>query len=314
LSARLRFNPVAAVGAGECGMLHGVLLLTGVTGRDVLGPDGRVLGRLADLTVRLSDQAGPQLVERLVVTRRRSPTLVLPWAVVANVGSDQVVLTVGAAEVAGFEVDSLAQALASDEILLRRDVLDTQIVDVVGQRLARVADVLFVSTADGRLELLGAEVGFGAVLRRLGLGRLGLGRVIPGLGDDVVAWSDLHLTSDRGHLVQLATPRAAVHRLDAAGLAALVSRVDTDAATEILAARDPGMAAEVVRAAHPDVGERMLRAMPDATAARIVAAMAAEHADPWRHRLARAPRLFGRRVVRSRVWPHRRHLIRGQRR
>ena len=78
-------------------MLHGVLLLTGVTGRDVLGPDGRVLGRLADLTVRLSDQAGPQLVERLVVTRRRSPTLVLPWAVVANVGSDQVVLTVGAA-------------------------------------------------------------------------------------------------------------------------------------------------------------------------------------------------------------------------
>ena len=295
-------------------MLHGVLLLTGVTGRDVLGPDGRVLGRLADLTVRLSDQAGPQLVERLVVTRRRSPTLVLPWAVVANIGSDQVVLTVGAAEVAGFEVDSLAQALASDEILLRRDVLDTQIVDVVGQRLARVADVLFVSTADGRLELLGAEVGFGAVLRRLGLGRLGLGRVIPGLGDDVVAWSDLHLTSDRGHLVQLATPRAAVHRLDAAGLAALVSRVDTDAATEILASRDPGMAAEVVRAAHPDVGERMLRAMPDATAARIVAAMAAEHADPWRHRLARAPRLFGRRVVRSRVWPHRRHLIRGQRR
>jgi hypothetical protein len=249
-----------------------------------------------------------------VVTRRRSPTLVLPWAVVATVGADQVVLSVGAAEVAGFEVDSLAQALASDEILLRRDVLDTQIVDVVGQRLARVADVLFVSTADGHLELLGAEVGFGAVLRRLGLGRLGLGRVIPELGDDVVAWSDLHLTSDRGHLVQLATPRAAVHRLDAAGLAALVSRVDTDAATEILAARDPGMAAEVVRAAHPDVGERMLRAMPHATAARIVAAMAAEHADPWRHRLARAPRLFGRRVVRSRVWPHRRHLIRGPRR
>ena len=62
-----------------------------------------------------------------------------------------------------------------------------------------------------------------------------------------------------------------------------------DAATEILAAHEPGMAAEVVRAAHPDVGERMLRAMPDATAARIVAAMAAEHADPWRHRLASAP-------------------------
>jgi len=70
------------------------------------------------------------------------------------------------------------------------------------------------------------------------------------------------------------------------------------------------LAAEVVRASHPDVGERMLRAMPDTAAARIVAAMPAEHAEPWRDRLAHSPALFGRRVVRSRVWPHRRHLIR----
>jgi len=93
-------------------------------------------------------------------------------------------------------------------------------------------------------------------------------------------------------------------------LAALVSRVDTDAATEILAARDPGLVAEVVRVSHPDVGERMLRAMPDTAAARIVAAMPTEHAEPWRQRLAHAPALFGRRVLRSRAWPHRRHLIR----
>ena len=60
-----------------------------------------------------------------------------------------------------FEVTSAAEALASDEILLKRDVLDTQIVDVVGQRLARVADVLLARTAGGRLEALGVEVGFG---------------------------------------------------------------------------------------------------------------------------------------------------------
>jgi len=66
----------------------------------------------------------------------------------------------------------------------------------------------------------------------------------------------------------------------------------------------------VVRVSHPDVGERMLRAMPDTAAARIVAAMPTEHAEPWRQRLAHAPALFGRRVLRSRAWPHRRHLIR----
>jgi hypothetical protein len=54
----------------------------------------------------------------------------------------------------------------------------------------------------------------------------------------------------------------------------------------------------------------MLRAMPDAEAARVVAAMPAEHAGQWRRRLERAPGLFGRRVLRSRVWPRRRHLTR----
>ena len=286
-------------------MLWAVLLLTRVLGRTVSGPDGEAVGRLADFSVRLSDSSEPQLVDRLVVSRRRAPALLLPWDLVSDVRSGRVVLTANGAELAGFETDSPATLLAPDEILLRRDVLDTQIVDVVGQRLARVADVVLMPTATGRLEVLGVEVGFGAVLRRLGLGR-----VAPAPGEDVVAWSDLHLTSDRGHLVQLATPRAAVHRLDASSLAALVSRVDTDAAAEILAAHEPQMAAEAVRAAHPDVGERMLRAMPDAEAARVVAAMPAEHAGRWRRRLERAPGLFGRRVLRSRVWPRRRHLIR----
>ena len=51
--------------------------------------------------------------------------------------------------------------------------------------------------------------------------------------------------------MQLSTPRAAVHRLDARSLAALISRVDTDAATEILAVEDPVLAAAAVRTAHP---------------------------------------------------------------
>jgi len=274
----------------------GVLLLTRLTGKDVLGPDGRVIGRLADLTVRLNRGSESHLVERLVVSRRHAAELVLPWTAVANFHSGKVVL--------GSDL-AAAHQLEPDEILLGRDVLDTQIVDVVGQRLARVADVLLARRPDSRLECLGVEVGFSGVLRRLGLGRLA-----PAPGEDVVAWSDLHLTSDRGHLVQLATARAAVHRLDARGLAALVSRVDTDAAAEILASREPGMAAEVVRASHPDVGERLLRAMPRTGSDRIVSAMTPEHAEPWRQRLARSPALFGRRVLRSRVWPHRRHLIR----
>ena len=278
-----------------------VLFLSRVTGQDVLGPDGRVIGRLVDLTADLVEDSGPHLVDRVVVKRGRGALLLLPWETVANVGRDQLVLGVDAAGTERYVVDDLAEALADQEILLVRDVLDTQIVDVVGQRLARVADVVLTPTPDGHLELIGVEVGFGGVLRRLHLPA-----VLPS-GEDVVVWADLHLTSERGHAVQLATPRAAVHHLDARGLAELVSRVDTESATEILATRNPEVAAEVVRVAHPTVGERVLRAMPAALATRIVAAMPAEHAGRWRATLQHMPALRGRRLLRSHVWPRRRH-------
>lgn len=253
-------------------MLSPVLLLSGVTGREVVGPDGRGVGRLADLTVRVDgDQP---VVNRLLVTRRGGPTLLIPWAAVDDFDGP---VTLAAAK--GFEVPTLAEALGPDELLLVRDVLDTQVVDVVGQRLARVADVLLSREGDGPLVLAGVEVGFGGVIRRLGLGA---GRV----SWDVVDWSDLHLVSDRGHSVQLSAPRSAVHRLDPHGLAALISRVDVDAANQILAAHDPQTAAEAVRVVDPEVAERIHRREP----------------------------LLGRRFFRSGVWPHRRRLTRRARR
>ena len=250
-----------------------MLLLSRLTGQQVSAPDGREVGRLADLTVRL-DGSG-SAVERLILRLPGGRIALLPWAAVESIHLGRVVVGV---EPTGFDTAGLSAALAPDEIMLNRDVLDTQIVDVVGQRLARVADVVLGRTRDGRLELLGAEVGFTGVLRRLGLRRMPA-------GEDIVAWSDLHLTSDRGHAVQLATPRSAVHRLDARGLAALVSRVDVDAANEILAVRDPQVAADAVRVVHPEVAERIHR--------RSV--------------------LKGRRFFRSGAWPHRRHLIRDRR-
>ena len=65
-------------------MLLEVLLLSRMTGQDVLGTDGRVVGRLADLTVRLDEHAGPHLVERLLVRRHRAPDLLMPWAAIES--------------------------------------------------------------------------------------------------------------------------------------------------------------------------------------------------------------------------------------
>lgn len=247
-----------------------MLLLSRLTGQQISTPDGRVVGRLADLTVQLD---GVQLVQRLLVRLPDRSLALVAWDAVREFHPGRVVVDAAPGGARGGP-----PPLADDEILLARDVLDTQIVDVVGQRLARVADVLLARTPNGRLELCGVDVGFTGVLRRLGFRRLPA-------SEDIVAWGDLHLTSERGHAVQLSTPRAAVHRLDARGLAALVSRVDVDTASEILAVRDPQVAADAVRAVHPEVAARIHRRSP----------------------------LIGRRFFRSGVWPHRRRLLRGRR-
>ena len=156
---------------------------------------------------------------------------------------------------------------------------------------------MLAGAAGHRIELVGVEVGFGAVLRRLGLHRLARRARA-----DVVGWTDLHLTSERGHAVQLATPRSAVHLLAARELAVLLSRLDTESAAEVLRVKDPDFAADVVREIHPVVGERAPRALPSTDAAEIVAAMPAVHATQWRRRLAHLA-LRGRPFLRSHVWP-----------
>ncbi|WP_284235391.1 magnesium transporter MgtE N-terminal domain-containing protein [Mycobacterium antarcticum] len=276
-------------------------LLSQVIGREVRTKDGVGIGRLADLTVRLGDDTGPHMVQRLLVERDRAPSLLVPWVAVYRVRTTDVETCYGTEELTACKVTSGADALLADEIMLARDVLDTQIVDVVGQRLARVADVVLARAPGGRLNLVGVEVGFGGVLRRLGLRRQA-----SRAGEDAVAWTDVHLTSDRGHAVQLAAPRSAVHHLDVRGLAALIATLDTESATEVLAAREPGVAAGAVGIVDPVVAERLLRAMEDDDAAEIVAAMPDAHAARWRTRLARAPALLERRLEHTRVWPRRR--------
>lgn len=284
--------------------------------RDVLDSDGRVVGRIADLTADLGRQDTAILVDGLLVQRRGAPDLLLPWAAVASfwhrdsTGLHRAfVLAYKADDLIEFEVRSITDALKDAEILVKRDVLDTQVIDVVGQRLARVADVVLARIPGNGLELVGVDVGVGGVLRRLGLGTLAARA-----GENLVAFSDVHLASERGHVVQLGAPRSAVHHLDARGLAALVAKLDTESATEVLAARGAGAAADAIRAAPPLVGERVLRAMSDAQAAEIIAAMPAEHASRWRASLRAAPAFLGRAFLRFTVWPHRRHLRLGGRR
>lgn len=270
-----------------------MLLLTRETGQPVRAADGSLVGELRDLSVRL-DREHP-VVHRLAVRSGRRLTSLVPWSAVASFEHSLVLLAAGQ-EPRGWAQGAAGVALEPDELLLVRDVLDTQIVDVVGHRLARVSDVLLTRLPDRRLEVAAVDIGPGAVCRRLGLARLG-----ERLPERAVDWRDLHLTSDRGHEVQLATPAAAVHRLDARGLAELLTRLDLDSAADVMAAVGVGRTADAVARAHPVVAGRLLRALDPGVSIEVIDALPDEHADRYLEHLEPPP-LMRRRFRRLRGW------------
>jgi hypothetical protein len=109
--------------------------------------------------------------------------------------------------------------VSQDLLWLAQDVLDTQVLDLAGLRLARVADVALSHSGDG-LVLCGVDLGLRSLVRRLGLRRLA-----SHLADRMVAWDELHFVSGRVHELQLNRPRDPLHALSTDELTTLAGQL-----------------------------------------------------------------------------------------
>jgi sporulation protein YlmC with PRC-barrel domain len=267
-----------------------MLLLTRLLGRTVHIREGTAVGRLRDVSVR-ADREHP-LISRLIITNRRQPAQLVPWEQVVRLNVDGVWLA-GQGLPTNTD-DAFDRHLLADELLLRRDLLDTQIIDTNKIRTARVSEVFLNQLPDGRLELAAVDVGLGAVFRRLGLPLR--------LSEQVVDVRDLHLTSGRGHSIQLETTSAAMHQLDARGLAELLTRLDVERATEVLEVVGPQRAARALEQTHPLVGTRLMVALSQEVADRVINELPRERASHFRKARGSATTLKDRRLFRHRGW------------
>jgi sporulation protein YlmC with PRC-barrel domain len=188
--------------------------LTDLIGRPVTAADGRTLGRVVDLAVDHVERF-PH-VTAIAIRRRRALTVVA-WGRVARVGPERVVLA------------SDEEAPPSGNVFLVRDLLDAQVIDIAGRRLARVSDIV-LDVRGAVVRVVAVDVGLGSVVRRLGLRRIG-----DRLPRELIGWEALHVATGRGHELQLASPAAAVHALQPAELAELVARLHPDRGAEVLA-------------------------------------------------------------------------------
>jgi magnesium transporter len=128
--------------------------------RPVVNAEGRRIGRLADLKVRLAETF-PKMCA-LVVRLGRRKTLALDWSEVDGFLAKEIVLKPGAEE------KLYPPDVKSEEMLLKEELLDKQVVDTSGAKIERVNDVhLLVINQD--LRIVHVDIGRRGILRRLGL-------------------------------------------------------------------------------------------------------------------------------------------------
>jgi sporulation protein YlmC with PRC-barrel domain len=157
----------------------GPLLLSQIVGAPVVDADGGRWGRVADLAADLTSGAVEALVVAADGRRLALPAAEAAWHDGRVVADPHRVTAVGGSG------------------LVRRDVLDVQVVDAAGHRVTRVSDVQLAWDAPGP-RVIAVDVSAAGVLRRLGLG------VVAGRGAGrSIAWRHLHPTGDRARSLRL---------------------------------------------------------------------------------------------------------------
>ena len=264
------------------------LYFSDLLGRPLRLSDGRAVGRLADLKVRLGELY-PK-VNALVSRRRHERTgFAIDWGNVESLREGSIVLKSGAEDLfAPLEV-------GNEEILLREDLLDKQVVDTGGARIERVNDIhLLVVNSDLRI----AHVDFGlrGILRRLGWLRT-IDAVATWLfnyrpAEKLVSWKyvqplasdpkkNLKLNLTLRTLRELHPSEIAdiIEELDRANRSSVFRALDTETAAETLQEVDPKLQLSLIETAPPDRASDILERMEPDEATDFLADLPEEKKD-----------------------------------
>ena len=246
-----------------------VVSLAGLVGEPVRNQAGQQVGRLVDVVARLYGEERYPPVTGLVVRvgRRRA---YLDAGAISQINHRWISLRTA-------RLDLRDYVRRPGEVLLGRDLLDHQLVDVDGVQVIRAADV-YVAPVGDQVHVVGVDVSVQTLLRRLGPRRW-RGRPTP---DRVIDWDAIapfgEEATDGPATVRLRRSQQALHRLRPGELADLLEDLGRPGRQGLLASLGPDTAADALEEMEPDELEGLLRESEPQQAADLVAAMEPDEA------------------------------------
>jgi CBS domain-containing protein len=242
-----------------------VLHLSLVVGGPLLDQSDERLGRVEDVIVRLG-QDYPLVSGVLASVAGRR--VFVPSEAVSEISHSGVVLRAARLDLQRFE-------RRPDEVLLRKDVLDRQLINVDGARLVR-ANEIELARVDGWYRVVGVDTGLRGIARRIVPRRLG----------DTVAtgpfldWASVEPFTGHVPSVRLRVPHPKLARLHPAQLADLVEAASHREGEEILHAvgGDKEREADVFEELDPQHQVEFLDERSDREVAALLSRMEADDA------------------------------------
>jgi CBS domain-containing protein len=244
----------------------------GLVGRPVRDRHGVEVGRVLDVVVRWRGEPYPPVTGLVVRVGRRK--VYVPTDQVEEISTERVTLRSARLDLRDFE-------RRPGEVVLNGDVVDHQLVDVDGVRVIRAAD-LYLARVGEEYRLVGVDVGFQTLLRRLGPPRWRR-RPTP---DRVIDWAAIQPFSAGGHPnptgapgpMRLHAPNAALRRLRPGELADLLEELGREERQELLSHLETEIAADALEEMEAEEISALLRELSTERAALLLAEMEPDEA------------------------------------
>jgi CBS domain-containing protein len=246
-----------------------IVSIAGLVGAPVHNQSGQTVGKVVDVVARMhAGDRYPPITGLLV--RVGSRTSFLAVSVVGSIEHRSVRLSSSRLDLRDFQ-------RRQGEVVLAKDVLDHQLVDVDGRQVIRAAD-LYLAPVGEEFRLVGLDVSLATLIRRVGPRRL-RARPTP---ERVIDWDAVAPFGDDltagPSTVQLRRSDDDLRRLQPSDLADLLEDLDRTERQALLDRLDRETAADALEEMDPDELEALLREADPARAADLLTSMEPDEA------------------------------------